>query len=193
MGATATSPQSLEARRSAERAKYLALAGKPGSRYGSSNHGRNAIPLIWDRRPRFVVDFGCGRNDLVRELRLLGIDGLGVDFAFQEADIVLPMHATGLRAGIADVVTSFDALEHLLPEDVNPVLAEMRRVAAPRGWFVFSICTRPSKNKVAGEGLHPTVRPMDWWLERIARVGAVGGVNARGRYIVGRFNNCGRC
>ncbi len=184
---TTPTPTVLDARREQERAKYVALAAKPGSTYGSTNHGKLAIPIIQKFKPRFVVDFGCGRNDLVRDLRRLGIDGLGVDFAFPDADLVRPMHKTALHAGVADVVTSFDALEHLLPEDVDAVLAEMRRVAKPRGRYVFSICTRPSKTTVAGEGLHPTVRPLDWWLDRIGRVATVINPRAERRFIVGRF------
>ena len=184
---TRPSPTTLDTRREKERAKYVALATKPGSTYGSTNHGKLAVPIIHKFKPRFVVDFGCGRNDLVRDLRRLGIDGLGVDFAFPDADLIRPMHKTALHAGVADVVTSFDALEHLLPEDVDAVLAEMRRVAKPRGHFVFSICTRPSKTTVAGEGLHPTVRPLDWWLDRIGRVATVINPRAERRFIVGRF------
>ncbi|MBK9126231.1 MAG: class I SAM-dependent methyltransferase [Phycisphaerales bacterium] len=184
---TDPTPTVLDARREQERAKYVALAAKPGSTYGSTNHGKLAVPIIQKFNPRFIVDFGCGRNGLVRDLRRLGIDGLGVDFAFPDADLVRPMHKTALHAAVAEVVTSFDALEHLLPEDVDAVLAEMRRVAKPRGHFVFSICTRPSKTTVAGEGLHPTVRPLDWWLDRIGRVATVINPRAERRFIVGRF------
>jgi SAM-dependent methyltransferase len=133
------------------------------------------------------VDFGCGRNDFIGALRRLNIDGLGIDFAFPEADVPRPMHKTGLLDGVADVVTSFDALEHLLPEDVDAVLAEMRRVARPGGHFIFSICTRPSRVTVGGEGLHPTVQPLGWWLERIGRFGTVTAAKGEGRYIVGRI------
>lgn len=178
---------SLAARREHERGKYVSLAATPGSRYGATNHGAAAIPLVQRLKPRFVVDFGCGRNDFSRALRRLGIDGLGIDFAFPEADVPRAMHKTGLLEGIADVVTSFDALEHLLPEDVDAVLAEMRRVGRSRAHFVLSICTRPSRTAVAGEGLHPTVQPLAWWLERIGRVGTVSATRAEGRYIVGRF------
>jgi hypothetical protein len=76
-----TTPTTLDTRREKERAKYVSLAAKPGSTYGSTNHGKLAVPIIQNFKPRFVVDFGCGRNDLVRYLRRLGIDGLGVDFA----------------------------------------------------------------------------------------------------------------
>jgi hypothetical protein len=46
---------------------------------------------------------------------------------------------------------------------------------------------------VAGEGLHPTVRPLAWWLERIGRVGKVTAARAEGRYIVGRFQATEGC
>jgi len=182
-----TTTNDLDTRRDHERAKYLELAARSGSAYGSTNHGHHAVSIVRAWKPRFVVDFGCGRNDFIRHLRRLGFDGLGLDFAFDDADVVKPMHATGLVEGVADVVTCFDALEHLLPEDVNPVLAEMRRVARPRGWFCVSVCTRPSRITALGENLHPTVRPINWWLDRIGRVGAVTDRRAAGRYIIGRF------
>lgn len=188
----------LDARREHERGKYVALAARPaapggGAGYGATNHGKAAIPLVQRLKPRFVVDFGCGRNDFVGALRRLGIDGLGIDFAFPEADVPKAMHKTGLLDGVADVVTSFDALEHLLPEDVEAVLMEMWRVGRPRAHFMFSICTRPSRTTVAGEGLHPTVQPLAWWIERIGRVGKVTAARAEGRYIVGRFIAKGDC
>ena len=189
---TTTSPTkpALDARREHERKKYVELAARPaapGTGSGATNHGAAAFPLVQRLKPRFVVDFGCGRNDFIGALRRFGIDGLGIDFAFPEADIPRAMHKTGLVDGVADVVTSFDALEHLLPEDVDAVLAEMRRVACPKAHFVFSICPRPSRTTVAGEGLHPTVRPLAWWLDRIGQVGTVTAPKAERRYIVGRF------
>jgi SAM-dependent methyltransferase len=183
--------QTLDKRREAERRKYLKLATNSGGGggYGSTNHGRHAYATVISWQPRFVVDFGCGCNDFIRELRRRGIDGLGVDFVNARADIVAAMHCVPLAGGIADAVTSFDALEHLLPEDVDPVLAEMRRVATsgggPGGRFIFSICTRPSRITVDGQNLHPTVRPIEWWLERIARVALITDVT---RYVTGVFH-----
>lgn len=179
-------PVDLEARREHERRKYVALMP---TGYASTNHGRFAYRLVQGWKPRFVVDFGCGRNLFIHHLRRLGIDGLGIDFAFPEADIVAPMHRVPVSAGIADVVTSFDALEHLLPEEVDEVLDEMRRIAVPGGRFIFSICTRESKTRVNGEGLHPTVRPLKWWLDRIGRVGTVRQGLGAPRYIAGTFNH----
>lgn len=172
----------LEHRREAERQKYIKL--QPTG-YGGTNHGKRAMVTVLSWQPRFVVDFGCGRNDFIRELRRRGVDGLGIDFAINTADIVAPMHAVPLAGGIADVVTSFDALEHLLPEDVDATLSEMRRVCKANGRFVFSICTRPSRITVDGQNLHPTVKPTAWWLDRIARVGHV---ETADHYIAGVFH-----
>ena len=177
----------LKQRREAERAKYVKLANER-PRYGGTNHGRHAYATVIAWQPRFVVDLGCGDNAFIRELRRRGIDGLGVDFANESADIAAPMHRVPLASGIADVVTSFDAMEHLLPEDVDPVLAEMRRLGTSGGGgnFIFGISTRPSRITVDGQNLHPTVRPLDWWIDRIGRVGAVQ--TSGGRYITGQWH-----
>jgi len=181
----------LEQRREFERQKYVKLGASSGGGggYGSTNHGRFAYATVLGWQPRFIVDFGCGNNAFIREMRRRGVDGLGIDFANEEADIIAPMHAVPLASGIADVVTSFDALEHLLPDDVDAALAEMQRVCRSEGHFIFSICTRPSRITVEGQNLHPTVRPVEWWLERIARVGLILDVRAsEGRYITGTFH-----
>lgn len=175
---------SIDQKRSHERSKYLTLAQRSPS-YGASNHGREALDLVASWEPVFTLDCGCGRNNFVDSLRVRGFRGAGLDFAFPEADIRAPMHAIPLPAGCVDVVTAFDSLEHLLPQEVGAVFEEMRRVAVPGGRFVFSISTRPSRIKVGGEGLHPTVQPKAWWAERIAEVGLI---ESDDRYLVGRFH-----
>jgi hypothetical protein len=86
----------LDQRREAERRKYLKLASS-SSRYGGTNHGRDAYTTVIGWMPRFVVDFGCGDNTFIRELRRRGIDGLGIDFANPRADVASPMHPVASR------------------------------------------------------------------------------------------------
>ena len=187
MANSRTAARTIDRQREAERAKYLRLATEREG-YGTTNHGRYAYATVIEWQPRFVVDLGCGDNAFIRELRRRGIDGLGIDFANDDADIVAAMHCVPLASGIADVVASFDALEHLLPEDVDPVLTEMRRLGRSGGYFIFSISTRPSRITVDGANLHPTVRPQDWWADRISRVGRVESACSRGQYITGTWH-----
>ena len=182
-----TTERTIDRRREAERAKYVRLARERAS-YGGTNHGRHAYATVIAWQPRFVVDFGCGDNAFIRELRRRGIDGLGLDFANDCADINAAMHCVPVAGGLADVVTSFDALEHLLPEDVDPVLSEMRRVGRPSGHFILSISTHPSRITVEGQNLHPTVRPIDWWVDRIGRVGMAESAGTSGRYLTGTWH-----
>lgn len=104
----------------------------------------------------------------------------GVDFAFDEADIKAPMHKPPLADGCADVVTAFDSLEHLLPDEVDAVLDEIARILKPGGTFIASICYHASKIKVEGEGLHPTVQPEEWWMAKLDRFGEV---RRNGKYL----------
>lgn len=168
-----------EADRDGERLKYLRLRKEP--RYGGTNHGAAAIPFIETLRPRTLVDLGCGRNLLCKELREQGVIARGVDFAFEEADISAPMHSVPLESGFADVVTAFDSFEHLLPDEVDEVIAEAARLAKPGGRFVATISTRESRFE---PGLHPTVRPLEWWFAKLSRVMRI---DQRAPYIVGTF------
>jgi SAM-dependent methyltransferase len=183
---TVKDPLPIDEARELERAKYVELERTRPS-YGATNHGDKATDLVMSFKPRSVVDFGCGRNQFAEGLRRRDVDAIGVDFVYPEAEVLAPMHRTWLASSSADVVTSFDALEHLVTADVPRVLREMRRVARPGGFFVFSISTRPSRITVKGENLHPTVRPAHWWHARIGEVGVIEQHRAHGRYVQGRF------
>lgn len=117
-----------------------------------------------------------------RALRERKVQAVGVDFAFPEADVFAPMHKVPLPDGCADVITSFDALEHLLPEDVDTVIDEIARLASPKARLCMTICPRPSFAKVDGRGLHPTVKPIKWWIDKFSRV---ADFELQGRFLIG--------
>ena len=138
----------LTPRQEEERQKYLKLLDRKRP-YGTGFFGKNSIPLVEGWKPAQVLDLGAGRNLFCRALNDRGISATGVDWVFK-ADIEAPMWDVPLPNDYCDLITSFDALEHLLPEDVEPTVKEMVRLTKPGGRFLFSISYHPSAVKVNG-------------------------------------------
>ena len=163
--------------------KYRFIYANPDryARYGHTNHGKK-VDEKFLRPHRTLLDVGCGYNEFVINARKLGIEATGVDFACPGADIIAPADRLPFPAKSHDLLTSFDMLEHLTPDQVRPVLKEFARVS---NHFIFSISYVPSVNKVQGEGLHPTVRSKEWWIARIQEAG--GEVHSEGNYLMGRW------
>ena len=66
------------------------------------------------------------------------------------------------------LVTSFDVLEHLDEADIDATLAEISRVLRPGGTFYGAVsCRKSGIEDKFGDNLHRTVRPTDWWIEKM--------------------------
>lgn len=142
--------------------------------YGSVNHAGPIQQCILDLKPESVLDIGCGKGQFIMLLQSRGFYAVGVDVAnpCNRSDII--------RADARDlpfpddnftIVTAFDVLEHFSEPDVDIVLAEAKRVAMEK--MIFSICFRDSIFRIEGESLHRTVKPQEWWLERLGEYGKV--------------------
>lgn len=153
--------------------------------YGHENCGGGAMRFMKDWKFSSLLDVGCGHNEFVKNLRRSHpeLHTVGVDFACPGADLIAPASALPFADKEFDVLTSFDALEHLEPEEVTPSLSEFARVSRR---FCFSICHRASVFLWQGENLHPTVQPESWWIEQIALAGGRG-VQKEGRYLHGEW------
>jgi ubiquinone/menaquinone biosynthesis C-methylase UbiE len=193
-------PDTLQIRREAERSKYERIyhGGAGPRQYGQSNHWRGAWPLLKDAGS--LLDVGTGHGHLIRELYRVGCRrAVGLDFVDPgwARDVSADGRSMGFVRGWAhdlpfgacefDYVTAFDTLEHLLPEDVPKAITEMARVAYRA--VVASICYHPSKIKVNGRGLHPSVYPKDWWKATLCQ--CTGGTfpEEYGHYLICRFGN----
>lgn len=155
--------------------------------YGHTNHGSKSS-VIWDTwKIRSLLDVGCGYNEFCREVRTTRpwIMALGVDFACPGADALVNAYQMPFEDRQFDLLTSFDMLEHIRPEEVDNTLREFERVSST---FVFSISFRPSRITFAGRNLHPTVQPKEWWLAKLTEHGATD-VQHHGRFIFGRWKD----
>lgn len=163
--------------------KYKTIYNNPeryGS-YGSTNHGKRAVSIIEKIGAKSVVDIGCGHNQFAESINAIGIHAIGVDFACESADVISKASELPFGDNEFDVLTSFDMLEHLLPEEVHESLVEMARVSKR---FCLSICTKKSVITVDGENLHPTVRSTEWWKLELSKAGAVS-ISKKGNFICG--------
>jgi hypothetical protein len=66
----------------------------------------------------------------------------------------------------ADIVACTDVLEHIEPECLEDVLADLRRVTKKMGFF--TIATRPAKKFLSdGRNAHLIQQDARWWLEKL--------------------------
>lgn len=67
-----------------------------------------------------------------------------------------------------DGVICTDVAEHVPEDEVDGFLKDVVGFAIQ--FVVFDICTRPARKTLPdGRNAHLTVRPADWWLDRIGR------------------------
>lgn len=102
-------------------------------------------------RGRRVLDFGCGRGDLLGHLFERGVAATGLEFErasaaeaearfapeplFQGVEVAVEL-PSGLADGAFDRILLVEVVEHLLDDQVVPTLAEVRRLLAPGGRVV---------------------------------------------------------
>lgn len=176
--------------------------------YGHSNHGVHLVPWLvnWcgmrllDTGTVTVIDLGCGHNELVRDLAVAGIAGIGIDSACPGADAIADiLDQAALHAAVHDalakkglapwrrrssLVCSFDCLEHLAEDDLDKAFGAMK-ILAPS--FCFSIGYGKSTMDLDGENLHATARDEAWWTAKLRDTADI--IDLPSGYILGRWKD----
>lgn len=118
-----------------------------------------------------VLDYGCGKRTLEREL---GIPIANYDPSIEGLDSPPEPH---------DIVVCTDVLEHIEPECLDAVLADLRRCTKKAAFLL--VATRPAKKVLAdGRNAHLIQESFDWWKKRID---AAGFKNGHGNIRPGEF------
>lgn len=140
------------------------------SSYRMGNNRRNAAEKVIKDLPfrGSLLDVGCGRGEMVRIANELGFKSTGVDvvdYLLSGPLVYGEAHDLPFEDNAFDVVTSFDAFEHFLPEDTESALREINRVS--RKAVVLCIALTPSMN--LGETLHINLRSIKEWNKLISK------------------------
>jgi hypothetical protein len=112
--------------------------------------------LAWKYKAAHMLDYGCGKQDLAK--------ALGNDFDVRSFDPAI----AGLDAppAPADLVACIDVLEHVEPEFLDNVLADLVRVTRIAAYF--TIATLPSSKHLSdGRNCHRIINDKTWWLKRL--------------------------
>lgn len=118
------------------------------------------LPFAREAGPKRILDYGCGKSQVCRVLAAeLGAEPVLYDPAIP-ALAVKP-------EGQVDLAINNDVLEHIPEDQLDDVLAEIRSYT-PR--VVFTISTVLADAILQdGANAHCTVRPPEWWAERLTR------------------------
>ncbi len=122
-------------------------------------YGGNASRLVQVAEwfgTRDILDYGCGKG------RLGGM----MPWPIREYDPAIP--GKDRRPEPADIVICRDVLEHIEPEHLEEVLADLARCVKRIG--LFSIGTAPSWDVLSdGRNAHLIQRRWPWWRDRLAK------------------------
>lgn len=104
-----------------------------------------------------LLDYGCGRGTLATALT-------AAPYAVREYDPAIPGKDEPPEP--ADLVVCTDVLEHIEPECLDDVLADLARLSRKATWMV--IATQPAMKALPdGRNAHLIVEPVGWWIGKI--------------------------
>ena len=108
-----------------------------------------------------VSDYGAGKKNLVKGLADAGV----VLPAYHAYDPAFPEYGPPMPA---DLVCCIDVLEHIEPELVDNVIAELASITTRLGFFTIHM--GPAAKVLAdGRNAHLIQKPSSWWLEKLIR------------------------
>lgn len=150
-----------------------------GTGYGPP--GYHDFPAHWKmvreilkRKPKSVIEFGCGRGYVLKKLEAYGIGVLGVDiaehcfhtravrnFILGDACDKLPVKDKQFTLAF-----SHDFWEHLPPDRVNDAIKESVRVSR-QGFHGITFSTHPNAKD---DPTHLCLQPKEWWVKKFKKL-----------------------
>jgi len=117
--------------------------------------------VIRELKARTIADYGAGKKKLLAGLKQQGIE---LD-AYYPYDPVFPDYGPPRSA---DLVCCIDVLEHIEPDKLDSVLADLAVITTSFGFFSIHM---GAADKVLADGrnAHLIQQPSSWWLPRLTQ------------------------
>jgi ubiquinone/menaquinone biosynthesis C-methylase UbiE len=144
------------------------------SDWGSPFYGE-----IQNLKYKSICDVGCGNGLFVNNLskkefveNIYGVDlvtvNMGLTIENSKVNYIdAPASDIPIDDKSVELLTAFDVLEHIHPSEVDNSLDEFFRITTKS--FMFSIAHGLSGEEHGGENLHMTVKPFEWWSDKISK------------------------
>lgn len=128
--------------------------GRGGAKW--ADHVRELIGRVGGTT---VLDYGCGKGLLAKELRPIDV---------REYDPAVP--GKDAEPASADIVVCTDVLEHVEPDCLDDVLDDLDRLS--RRALLINISMQVGRRKLPdGRPAHILIRSGDWWQAKLERFG----------------------
>ena len=129
--------------------------------YGSRNAHRWVKiiqDLTWELETFSVLDYGCGKGNLSKELSKMPV---------KNYDPAIPEFSA--EPNPEDIVICTDVMEHVEPECLDDVIEDLKRVT--NIVLVVNIALRPAKKTLAdGRNAHLIIEDIEWWMAKFLKV-----------------------
>lgn len=134
---------------------------------GGGKHAKTVIKLAEEIKSTSILDYGCGKGYLAKE----------IPFPIWEYDPAIPDKQESPRP--ADIVICSDVLEHIEPDHLLLVLDDLRRCVKKVGYFI--IHTGPAQKTLPdGRNTHLIQKGEQWWKRKLSNFFTVGKITALG-------------
>lgn len=130
--------------------------------YSIRDHTSTIGNLIRHSNIKTVIDYGCGQAGAWKQYDLKSLWRLEEVCLYDPGVEKYSVNPTYER----DLVVCVDVMEHIPEHLVDQVLFDVCSLAEKA--IFFSISTRPATKKlINGVNAHLTVKPREWWQEKI--------------------------
>ena len=176
-----------------EKLKYLHCfehGTTANNQYGEGNHGKDAQNFFIDQNIKSIVDIGAGQGVFVNNLATLS-KSLKKIYALDIASVAAGVniknekitwidgysHDIPLEDNEVEWITSFDCLEHILPEDIQTTCDEFYRVCSVGALVKISYRGCIERSHLHNElpdnhkSLHISVFTKETWIEHFKAAG----------------------